>query len=38
VGGKTGHTNEGGYGVIGIVKRDHRRLIAVVNVKNQLLN
>ncbi len=31
VGGKTGHTNEGGYGVIGIVKRDHRRLIAVVN-------
>jgi D-alanyl-D-alanine carboxypeptidase (penicillin-binding protein 5/6) len=31
VGGKTGHTNQGGYGVIGIVKRDHRRLIAVVN-------
>lgn len=31
VGGKTGHTNEGGYGVIGIVKREHRRLIAVVN-------
>jgi len=31
VGGKTGHTNEGGYGVVGIVKRDHRRLIAVVN-------
>ena len=31
VGGKTGHTNEGGYGVVGVVKRDHRRLIAVVN-------
>lgn len=31
IGGKTGHTNEGGYGVIGIVKRDNRRLIAVVN-------
>ena len=31
IGGKTGHTNEGGYGVIGIVKRDSRRLIAVVN-------
>lgn len=31
LGGKTGHTNEGGYGVIGIVKRDNRRLIAVVN-------
>ncbi|MBU6140848.1 MAG: D-alanyl-D-alanine carboxypeptidase [Proteobacteria bacterium] len=31
VGGKTGHTNEGGYGVVGIVKRNHRRLIAVVN-------
>jgi D-alanyl-D-alanine carboxypeptidase (penicillin-binding protein 5/6) len=31
VGGKTGHTNEGGYGVIAIVKRDHRRLIAVIN-------
>lgn len=31
VGGKTGHTNEGGYGVVAIVKRDHRRLIAVVN-------
>lgn len=31
IGGKTGHTNEGGYGVIGIVKRNHRRLIAVVN-------
>jgi D-alanyl-D-alanine carboxypeptidase (penicillin-binding protein 5/6) len=31
IGGKTGHTNEGGYGVIGIVKRDNRRLIAVIN-------
>jgi D-alanyl-D-alanine carboxypeptidase (penicillin-binding protein 5/6) len=31
VGGKTGHTNEGGYGMVGIVKRDHRRLIGVVN-------
>ncbi len=31
VGGKTGHTNQGGYGVIGVVKRDNRRLIAVVN-------
>ena len=31
LGGKTGHTNKGGYGVIGIVKRDHRRLIGVIN-------
>ncbi len=31
VGGKTGHTNQGGYGVVGVVKRDNRRLIAVVN-------
>ena len=31
LGGKTGHTNEGGYGVVGAVKRDNRRLIAVVN-------
>jgi len=31
VGGKTGHTDQGGYGVVGIVKRDNRRLIAVVN-------
>jgi serine-type D-Ala-D-Ala carboxypeptidase (penicillin-binding protein 5/6) len=31
LGGKTGHTDEGGYGVIGIVKRYDRRLIAVVN-------
>jgi len=31
VGGKTGHTNEGGYGFVGVVKRDHRTLIAIVN-------
>jgi D-alanyl-D-alanine carboxypeptidase (penicillin-binding protein 5/6) len=31
LGGKTGHTNEGGYGMVGVVKRDHRRLIMVVN-------
>lgn len=31
VGGKTGHTDKGGYGVIGVVKRDHRRLIGVIN-------
>jgi D-alanyl-D-alanine carboxypeptidase (penicillin-binding protein 5/6) len=31
VGGKTGHTNEGGYGMVGIVKRENRRLVAVVN-------
>lgn len=31
VGGKTGHTNEGGYGIIGVVKRANRKLIAVVN-------
>ncbi len=31
VGGKTGYTSDGGYGVIGIVKRDHRSLVAVVN-------
>lgn len=31
LGGKTGHTNAGGYGVVGIAKRDNRRLIAVVN-------
>lgn len=31
LGGKTGHTDEGGYGVVGVVKRDDRRLIAVVN-------
>lgn len=31
VGGKTGHTNQGGYGIVATVKRDNRRLIAVVN-------
>lgn len=31
IGGKTGHTNQGGYGVVGIVKRDNRLLVAVVN-------
>ncbi len=31
IGGKTGFTNQGGYGVIGIVKRGNRRLIAVIN-------
>jgi len=31
VAGKTGHTNQGGYGVLGIVKRDNRRLIGVIN-------
>ncbi len=31
IGGKTGHTNQGGYGFVGIVKRDHRTLIAIVN-------
>lgn len=31
IGGKTGHTTKGGYGVIGVVKRDHRRLIGVIN-------
>lgn len=31
LGGKTGHTNDGGYGVVGIVKRDHRRLVGVIN-------
>lgn len=31
LGGKTGHTDAGGYGVLGAVKRDDRRLIAVVN-------
>jgi D-alanyl-D-alanine carboxypeptidase (penicillin-binding protein 5/6) len=34
VGGKTGHTNQGGYGVVVIVKRNNRRLIAVVNKAN----
>jgi D-alanyl-D-alanine carboxypeptidase (penicillin-binding protein 5/6) len=31
LGGKTGYTNRGGYGVIGMVKRDRRRLVAVIN-------
>jgi D-alanyl-D-alanine carboxypeptidase (penicillin-binding protein 5/6) len=31
LGGKTGHTDDGGYGVVGVVKRQDRRLIAVVN-------
>lgn len=31
IGGKTGHTNQGGYGVVAMVKRDHRRLVAVIN-------
>ena len=31
VGGKTGHTNQGGYGLVTLVKRDNRRLVAVVN-------
>lgn len=30
-GGKTGYTNDGGYGVVASVKRGDRRLIAVVN-------
>jgi D-alanyl-D-alanine carboxypeptidase (penicillin-binding protein 5/6) len=31
LGGKTGHTNQGGYGLVAMVKRDNRRLVAVVN-------
>lgn len=31
LGGKTGHTDAGGYGVLAAVKRDDRMLIAVVN-------
>lgn len=31
VGGKTGHTDDGGYGVTGAVQRGNRRLVAVVN-------
>ncbi len=31
IGGKTGYTNDGGYGVVGSIKRNNRRLIAVVN-------
>jgi len=31
IGGKTGHTNQGGYGIVAIVKRENRVLVAVVN-------
>jgi D-alanyl-D-alanine carboxypeptidase (penicillin-binding protein 5/6) len=31
LGGKTGHTNQGGYGLVAMVKRDNRKLVAVVN-------
>ena len=31
LGGKTGHTNQGGYGVVAVVKRENRRFVAVVN-------
>ncbi len=31
IGGKTGFTNQGGYGVTNIVKHDNRTLVAVVN-------
>lgn len=31
VGGKTGYTNDGGYGVVGIVKRGNRLLVGVIN-------
>ncbi len=31
IGGKTGFTGDGGYGVVASVKRNNRRLIAVVN-------
>lgn len=31
VGGKTGYTGDGGYGITAMVKRNHRRLIAVIN-------
>ncbi len=31
LGGKTGYTSKGGYGITTIVKRNHRKLIAVVN-------
>ena len=29
--GKTGYTNQGGYGIIGIVKRDNRNLVGTIN-------
>lgn len=31
LGGKTGYTNDGGYGIVTLVKRNHRRFIAVIN-------
>lgn len=31
VGGKTGHTNQGGYGAVSVVQKQNRKLIAVVN-------
>ncbi len=31
IGGKTGHTNDGGYGIVGAVKRNNRILVGVVN-------
>lgn len=31
IGGKTGYTNQGGYGVTNIVKHENRTLVAVVN-------
>lgn len=31
LGGKTGHTNKGGYGIVAVVKRENRKLVAVVN-------
>ena len=31
LGGKTGHTNQGGYGIVAVVKRENRMLVAVVN-------
>jgi len=34
LGGKTGHTNQGGYGLVAMVKRDNRKLVAVVNKVN----
>jgi len=31
IGGKTGHTNQGGYGVIAMVKHENRVLVGVIN-------
>ena len=31
IGGKTGYTNDGGYGIVGAVKRNNRILVGVVN-------